>query len=214
MKWKTCNTCGTYLPFTLEYFHKDSSLKSGLRGECKECNNERVRNKYIHKIYTPPIGFKPLPYSNKYYVSKTGEIWSKKLGRLMSPYRHKIDGYLQLSINGICKKIHQLVLEAFRGMCPHGMEACHWDGNPRNNKLSNLYWGTRSDNVRDSVRHNTHPVVKLNKSKVINIKKMLRDGVRQSTIAKIYQVDQSTISYINTGKVWNYVHLDEQSQSS
>lgn len=52
--------------------------------------------------------------------------------------------------------VHRAVLEAFIGPCPEGMEACHDDGNPKNNTVENLYWGTRSDNVKDALRHGTH----------------------------------------------------------
>ena len=52
---------------------------------------------------------------------------------------------------------HRLVLEAFVGPCPEGMEACHWDDNPANNLLSNLRWDTRSNNHYDRVRNGIHP---------------------------------------------------------
>ena len=54
------------------------------------------------------------------------------------------------------RTVHRLVLEAFVGPRPEGMEACHWDGNPRNNRRDNLRWGTRSSNRQDAVRHGTH----------------------------------------------------------
>jgi hypothetical protein len=52
--------------------------------------------------------------------------------------------------------IHRLVLQTFVGSCPEGHECCHRDGNPTNNRVENLYWGTRSQNVLDAVRHGTH----------------------------------------------------------
>lgn len=54
-------------------------------------------------------------------------------------------------------KVHRAVLLAFVGPCPEGREGCHRDGNPGNNTLENLYWGTRSENCLDQVRHGTHP---------------------------------------------------------
>ncbi len=53
-------------------------------------------------------------------------------------------------------RVHGLVLTTFVGPKPTGLEACHGDGNPTNNALSNLRWDTRSSNQIDSVRHGTH----------------------------------------------------------
>ena len=52
--------------------------------------------------------------------------------------------------------VHRLVLEGFTKVRPAGMEVCHNDGDPTNNNLSNLRWGTKSDNQFDSVMHGTH----------------------------------------------------------
>lgn len=49
--------------------------------------------------------------------------------------------------------VSRLVLEAFAGACPEGMEAAHNDGNPEDNQLSNLRWDTHSNNQRDITRH-------------------------------------------------------------
>lgn len=54
--------------------------------------------------------------------------------------------------------IHRLVLEAFVGSCPEGMEGCHNDGNPTNNHVGNLRWDTRKENQKDKVRHGNHPM--------------------------------------------------------
>lgn len=52
--------------------------------------------------------------------------------------------------------IHRLVLEAFVGPCPPGMEGCHRNDTATDNSLTNLRWDTRSANQIDSVRNGTH----------------------------------------------------------
>jgi hypothetical protein len=52
--------------------------------------------------------------------------------------------------------VYPLVLEAFVGLRPPGMEACHNDGDHTNDRLSNLRWDTSSGNSHDSVAHGTH----------------------------------------------------------
>ncbi len=53
-------------------------------------------------------------------------------------------------------QVHRLVLEAFVGPRPAGMEGCHWNDIPTDNRLENLRWDTRSANVADSVRNGRH----------------------------------------------------------
>lgn len=57
-------------------------------------------------------------------------------------------------------RIHVLILEAFEGQKPHGYEGCHADDVKLNNSLKNLYWGTRSNNLRDSVKNGHHSSAK------------------------------------------------------
>lgn len=58
--------------------------------------------------------------------------------------------------HGQTRRVHGLVLEAFVGPRPDGMEACHSDGNCRNNHVSNLRWGTHAENMEDRVRHGVY----------------------------------------------------------
>lgn len=53
--------------------------------------------------------------------------------------------------------VHRLVLAAFVGPCPEGMEVCHSDGDPTNNVLGNLRYGTHGENMCDRVDHGRHP---------------------------------------------------------
>lgn len=55
------------------------------------------------------------------------------------------------------KLVHTLVLEAFVGPRPVGMEACHYDGDKTNNILTNLRWDTKKANEADAVRVGARP---------------------------------------------------------
>ena len=52
--------------------------------------------------------------------------------------------------------IHHLILLAFVGPPEHKQEARHLDDVKTNSVLSNLAWGTRSENLLDSVRNGRH----------------------------------------------------------
>lgn len=54
-------------------------------------------------------------------------------------------------------KVHRLVLEAFVGPCPDGMECCHNNSVPSDNRLANLRWDTPSENQLDKRRHGRLP---------------------------------------------------------
>jgi hypothetical protein len=58
-------------------------------------------------------------------------------------------GHLSVAIGkGNSRQVHQLVLEAFVGPCPEGYEVLHLNHEPSDNRLVNLKYGTRSENVR------------------------------------------------------------------
>lgn len=48
--------------------------------------------------------------------------------------------------------VHRLVLDAFVGLCPDGMEGCHKNCDTADNRLSNLRWDTKSGNAADTIR--------------------------------------------------------------
>ncbi len=84
-------------------------------------------------------------------------VRARLLSQWTHPSGHKI---VKLSKNGSYRlgKVHRLVLLAFVGPPPPDHEALHGDGDPGNNRIENLSWGTRSDNHYDRVRHGTHPM--------------------------------------------------------
>lgn len=54
------------------------------------------------------------------------------------------------------RRVHRLVLQAFVGPCPDGMEGCHNDGDATNNQIGNLRWDTSLSNSLDMARHGTN----------------------------------------------------------
>lgn len=109
--------------------------------------------------------------------------------------------------------IHRLVLEAFVGPCPEGMECRHFpDRDPNNNTLKNLSWGTRKQNAKDRKAHKTevvpgltgeaHPSAKLTLNQVRLIRKRIRQGELASKLAQEFGVSLANICMIRDGKTW------------
>ena len=107
--------------------------------------------------------------------------------------------------------VHTLVLLAFVGPCPDGMEACHGDGNKWNCNLGNLRWDTPSSNHDDRVRHGVSNrgercgTAKLTEAQVGDIRSLYAAGrMTQAVLAARYGVAQSQISHIINRKRWSY----------
>lgn len=169
--------------------------------------------------------WKDIPNFPPYQVSDCGLVKNKD--RLLS--QSLSDGYLRvnLQINGLSrqKKVHSLVALAFIGDRPDGFHICHFDGNKKNNHLSNLRYATAFENAQDKIRHgrtskgckngmNVHPEKRpkgeqhglsvLSSKEVDEIKEELKNwkwgmGV---ALAKKYNVSPSTICLIRKEKVW------------
>lgn len=101
-------------------------------------------------------------WEGRYWVSNLGRVRGRRRqdGGLMRT-RANEDGYQTVRFCKNAKhhfyRVHRLVAIAFLGAPPPGHEVRHLDGQPSNNKLSNLAWGTDSENGLDQVRHGTHP---------------------------------------------------------
>jgi hypothetical protein len=108
---------------------------------------------------TTPARWLPVPGFARYLVSDTGIVLSKR-GKPMATAPTKKRGYLRLSLLQDGERrtwgVHQVVMLAFVGPCPAGMEIRHLDGNPANNALTNLVYGTSSENTQDALRHGRH----------------------------------------------------------
>jgi hypothetical protein len=102
-------------------------------------------------------------YEGRYEVSTEGAVWSLIRQRLMTPVLLR-NGYLAvgLRLSGNRRRthtVHTLVAQTFLPTRPTSRhEVCHFDGDKLNNSVANLRWGTRSENMHDSVRHGTHPM--------------------------------------------------------
>lgn len=114
-----------------------------------------------------PERWLPIPgYEGYYEASDLGRIRSlprsfrKSYVRVLRPYTRKDDHLMvALSVNGRSKShlLHRLIALTFIGPQPSPRhEVCHNDGNPANNRPGNLRWGTRGENVLDTVRHGTN----------------------------------------------------------
>ena len=165
----------------------------------------------MEEIWKPIKGF-----TGRYEVSNTGRVrslssavicegpikgryTSVRKGRLLRPGRMP-SGHLSVALGkGNSQCVHRLVLNAFVGVAPDGYECLHVNGNPADNRLENLRWGTRSENIKDKTRHG---LSKLKPADIVEIKAALKNNRYglQAELARKFNVLDCTISDIKKGR--------------
>lgn len=169
------------------------------------CASEKLSPDCSSERWRPVVGH------DGYDVSDHGRVrsWRKEGGgrrvlpRLRKLQPLKTGGYMSfMLIEGkkpILLRVHIVLLEAFVGARPDGFECRHLDGDVKNNRLSNLCWGTSSQNTADQIRHGTdtrgerNGGAKFTHSQVAAIRSSTRMG---KELAEEFGVAQSTISRI------------------
>lgn len=159
----------------------------------------------------------PVPdYEGLYEVSNWGDVWSiprrGRRGRLLAQSPRK-DGYrtVGLSRDGVEKThlVHILVMRAFAGEPPPGMQTRHLDGNPANNTWpGNLAYGTPPQNGQDKIAHGTAAAGerngrhKLTASDVRELRRRHGDGESVHSLSRRYGVSRPMVRRIVSGNAW------------
>jgi hypothetical protein len=161
-----------------------------------------------------------------YRVGEDGSVWSRRnvgckggIGRVWKRLKpQNCKGYRLVSLRKnrktFMRQVHRLVLEAFVGQCPKGMECCHKNDIPSDNRLSNLRWDTSKGNSADCVNHgnslkgtkNHH--AKLTDRKVANARRLYASGgyiLRE--LAAMNGVSREVMGKAIKGKTWKHVSL-------
>lgn len=167
--------------------------------------------------------WRPVPgFEGSYEVSNLGRV--RSLDRLVqhaactrhAAYSHIRRGIVlrpgptksghltvMLGRDGGTRFVHALVLLAFIGPPPPGLETRHLNGNEQDNRLSNLAYGTRGENTKDKKDHKGAVTYKLNTPRIKEIKARLARpylGIGRD-LAQEFGVAQSTISAIRRGRL-------------
>jgi hypothetical protein len=126
--------------------------------------------------------------------------------RVLKPGRQGKCGHVSVSIGkGNTRLVHQLVMEAFVGPCPEGLEVRHLNGRGADNRLENLLYGTRSENNIDVFytrgRH-------LDAAQVRHLRKRAAEGFYHGEryhLALEWGVNSATIYHALSGRQYSHV---------
>jgi hypothetical protein len=161
-----------------------------------------------------------------YRVSDAGRVQTRKLrggnGRRdlmgpdwldMSPGVHK-RGHLSIGLRHggrvVRRYVHELVLTLFVGPCPPGLEACHENDTPGDNRLGNLRWDTHASNGRDASRNGrmkgnrksrgeANPNCKVTATACDEIRRDRAAGVKLKVLAVRHGISEQHVSRIFRG---------------
>ena len=134
-------------------------------------------------------------------------------------------GYLQVRLcrdgTVVTRTVHSLVLEAFAGPCPPGMESLHGRGGNQDNRWpENLRWGTRPENVADRIRDGGYATgsanhkAKLTEAIVITARRREAQGETSTALAREFGVSLSSMHAAIHGKTWRHVPFPEVTASA
>jgi hypothetical protein len=185
--------------------------------------------------------WRPVPMAvGIYSVSDQGRVRRERpacgtsRGFIHSP-PHDKDGYLYLSLHvggrRIRYRVHRLVMEAFVGPAPEGMQVNHLNGRKTDNRLVNLEYVTSAENTAHAgrlglmpsgARHGsrTHPELllrgeqkpnaKLTAKEVLEIR-ALSPGLPLHVIADRFRVSRISVWKIVKHRAWAHVAAEELS---
>lgn len=165
---------------------------------------------------------KAIPSLPGYFAGEDGTIYSawegvgrnSRVGSNLKPLKATItpDGRSQVNPSRKARRVSRLVLEAFVGPCPPGMEACHFpDRNPSNNRLENLRWDTAEANQADRRFHGTSNAgerngsARLTEAQVIEIRRRKGAGESSLVLSREFGVARVTINAIVSRRIWKQV---------
>jgi hypothetical protein len=181
----------------------------------------RMETEISPERWLPVVGFEGL-----YSVSDAGRVRSEERicyggdhavhARILAPILGA-DGYLsvQLRRDGktVACKVHRLVLSAFVGQRPSTTDSRHADRRPTNNRLENLSWGSRSENMADAVKHRTTnrgergPMSKLTNEQAAEIR---ASPVIARMLANKYGLSRRSVSRIKNGESYRPWETDNK----
>lgn len=159
-----------------------------------------MQNRAFYLVIMQEI-WKPIPgYEERYEVSDLGRV--RKGAKILAQATMR-SGHLTVHLLRQTQYVHRLVLFSFVGIPPlntQRIEARHLDGNPANNHLSNLVWGTVAENRAD--RRRLGEKAKLSYAEMLALRYDLSNGMLLKDVAVKYGVDRHTAARYRDGHMY------------
>lgn len=129
------------------------------------------------------------------------------------------NGYGQFRVGTKKVKAHRFAWELVNGLIPERIKVLHKCDNPPCVNPSHLFLGTNADNTADCIRKDraalernlkhfygeSHPNSVLTEDLVIQIRELYQSGRSKYSLAKQFQVGQSTVNQVVKRITWRHV---------
>lgn len=150
-------------------------------------------------------------------VVETGSCWEWN--------GNKVYGYGQFYFNGKSRRAHRLILSVVQQPETKGLDACHHCDNRGCVNPKHLFWGTRSDNMKDCLNKGRawvqtnrvearavqkknrkkqvgekHPHIILNLASTTALIKEFLGGAKYKTLSERYGISRSTVAWLVKGR--------------
>lgn len=173
------------------------------------------------EIWKPVVGWE------KYYeVSNLGRVRSlirmsrvssansgvRKMGGVIRKLSGHKGGYKSVSLTAEGRRklciVHRLVLEAFIGKSENKLFTRHLNGNPADNRLENLKWGSHLENMADRKKHGNYPTCESHPNASLTNAEALyiyNSNLSGEELAKKFNVKTSRVSAVRQGVTYKEV---------
>ena len=155
-------------------------------------------------------------YEGRYVVDDEGNVFSVKSNRYLASVKME-SGYLYVHLhkgdgNSKLKRVHRIVADAFIDNPRHYEQVNHINGDKTDNRVANLEWVTREQNMKHAIDNGlfitsgeNNPSAKLNWEKVQRIREEYKRGDKEcgtNGLSRKYGVTGMMIGKIVRHECW------------